>query len=217
MDTTNDNRKQGFQLILSGILIGLAYEILTVLFNNLDVISSSFLFSFSVALFNALFMGILAYLILKNEFFTWFKHFSVKWILIGIPLLFVISTLSGSVWSLISNTTASNSINSILSWGYIVKYIPFMLLGEELLSISILYGAWKKLNWRFWQASLLCAILFSVWHLTAYDFNLLQCLVTIIPARLMLNYLFKKTNSIWVTLIVHIAFDVISFLPILLK
>ncbi|WP_437123410.1 CPBP family glutamic-type intramembrane protease [Listeria monocytogenes] len=41
--------------------------------------------------------------------------------------------------------------------------------------------------------------------------------MTLAPARLILNYLFKKTNSVWVTFIVHFIFDFIAFLPILLK
>ncbi|WP_408605956.1 CPBP family intramembrane glutamic endopeptidase [Anaerosporobacter mobilis] len=63
----------------------------------------------------------------------------------------------------------------------------------------------------------LCAALFAVWHLPSYGNNLPQALITIIPARLVLNYLFKKTDLIWVTWVVHVSFDIISFLPILLK
>lgn len=217
METQLSNRKQGWQLIASGIVIGLLFQLLSVLISHLNNSALATLLANLGSGFNAVAMGLLIYLIIKEEFFDWFKHFSVKWIIIGVPTLLLVSTLSGSIWTAVAGPMAENSVNSTLSWSYVVTNVPFMLLGEELLSIGILYGAWKKLNWQFWQASLLCAFLFAVWHLSSYDFNLLQCLVTIIPSRLVLNYLFKKTDSIWVTLIVHIAFDVLAFVPTLIN
>ncbi|KGL46187.1 CPBP family intramembrane metalloprotease [Listeria sp. SHR_NRA_18] len=211
MNHSVEGQKQGYLVLLSAIVVGVAYQFLPFIFpqtSYLEVIG---------AFFNLTFMFILLYIILKEEFLDWFKHFSIKWILIGIPFLFIVGTLAGSLWSAVAGGMTSNDINSVLSWEYVMRNVPFMLLGEELLSIGILYAAWKKLNWKFWQATMLCSILFALWHLPAYDYNALQCLVTIIPSRLVLNYLFKKTNSIWVTWIVHIAFDVITFLPILLK
>lgn len=217
MNNTEENKKQGIVLMGSGIVIGILYQLLIVLSTNIEFSKSlsPFLTLFG-SLFNAVAMGGVLYLTIGNEFMAWFKHFSLKWLLIGIPLLFATGTVMSLIWSALAGSVASNSINSVLSWSYIIRNVPVMLLGEELLSIGILYGAWKKLNWQFWQASLLCAVLFAAWHITAYDFNLLQCLVTIIPSRLVLNYLFKKSNSIWVTVIVHITFDVISFLFVLL-
>ncbi|MGX7244514.1 CPBP family intramembrane glutamic endopeptidase [Enterococcus quebecensis] len=204
-------KKQGFSLAFGIILVGILYQLLPILFTVTPVLDFFSIF------FNAVLAGSLSYLILKNEFIDWFKHFSFKWILIGIPTLFLTSLLFGNLWQLIAGTPPSaNSVNDSLTWSYVVTHIPIMILGEELLSIPLLYSTWKKWNWKFWQASLFCSILFAVWHLTAYDFNLLQILVTIIPSRLVLNYLFKKSHSIWVTWLVHVAFDTLSFLPILL-
>ncbi|WP_430535104.1 type II CAAX endopeptidase family protein [Listeria rocourtiae] len=205
------NKKQGYLIILSAILVGVAYQMLP-----LTMLQTDYLEIIS-AFFNGCIMLIVLYILLKAEFLDWFQHFSVKWLLIGIPFLVVVGTVAGSLWSAIAGGVTENDVNSVLSWGYVIKNVLFMLLGEELLSIGILYAAWKKLNWKFWQATLLCSILFALWHLPSYDYNLLQCLVTIIPSRMVLNYLFKKSNSIWVTWIVHIAFDLITFLPILLK
>lgn len=205
------NKKQGYLIILSAILVGVAYQMLP-----LTMLQTDYLEIIS-AFFNGCIMLIVLYILLKAEFLDWFQHFSVKWLLIGIPFLVVVGTVAGSLWSAIVGGVTENDVNSVLSWGYVIKNVLFMLLGEELLSIGILYAAWKKLNWKFWQATLLCSILFALWHLPSYDYNLLQCLVTIIPSRMVLNYLFKKSNSIWVTWIVHIAFDLITFLPILLK
>ncbi|MBC1435525.1 CPBP family intramembrane metalloprotease [Listeria rocourtiae] len=211
MDNLSVNKKQGYLIILSAILVGVAYQMLP-----LTMLQTDYLEIIS-AFFNGSIMFILLYILLKAEFLDWFQHFSIKWLLIGIPFLVVVGTVAGSLWSAIAGGVAENDVNSVLSWGYVIKNVLFMLLGEELLSIGILYAAWKKLNWKFWQATLLCSILFALWHLPSYDYNLLQCLVTIIPSRMVLNYLFKKSNSIWVTWIVHIAFDLIAFLPVLLK
>lgn len=204
-------KKQGSFLVIGIILIGLFYQLLPIVF------TVSPLLDFIGIFFNAVLAGALAYFILKNEFNDWFKHFSFKWILIGIPVLFLTSLLFGNLWQLLSGKAPSaNTIDASLTWGYVLTHVPVMLLGEELLSITLLYAAWKKWNWSFWQASLFCSTLFALWHLTAYDFNILQILVTIIPSRLVLNYLFKKTDSIWVTWIVHLVFDTLSFLPVLL-
>ncbi|MBC1725913.1 CPBP family intramembrane metalloprotease [Listeria seeligeri] len=212
MESPLNIKKQGYWLFSSAILIGILYQLLPHIISNMATLE------FIGAYFNALFMGVIAYIILKAEFLDWFKHFSLKWLLIGAPLLIIISTIFSFIWAFISGQAAAeNSINDVLSWSYVLQYIPFMLLGEELLSISLLYAAWKKWNWKFWQASLLCSLLFAAWHLSAYDYNLLQCIVTLAPARLFLNYLFKKSNSIWVTFLVHLIFDTFAFLPILLK
>lgn len=80
-------------------------------------------------------MGILIYLIIKSEFLEWFKHFSFKWLIIGIPALFLTSAFMGSIWSIVAGNLAKNSVNSVLSWTYVMTSIPFMLIGEEFLSI----------------------------------------------------------------------------------
>ncbi|WP_207695753.1 hypothetical protein DOK67_0001540 [Enterococcus sp. DIV0212c] len=204
-------KKQGYSLAFGVIFIGILYQLLPIIFTVSPVLD------FFAIFFNAVLAGLLSYIILKDEFIDWFKHFSFKWLLIGIPLLFLTSLIFGNLWQLISGATpTANAINDSLTWTYVVTHVPIMILGEELLSIPLLYSAWRKWNWKFWQASLFCSTLFALWHLTAYDFNVLQILVTIIPSRLVLNYLFKKTDSIWVTWLVHLAFDTLSFLPVLL-
>lgn len=115
--------------------------------------------------FNVVIMFIVLLLLLKNEFLDWFKHFSFKWLLIGIPFLFIVGLLVGRLWSIMAGGHTGNSVENVLSWSYVIKHIPFMLMGEELLSIAVLYAAWKKLGWKFWQATLLCSVLFAVWHL----------------------------------------------------
>ncbi|MBC6296935.1 CPBP family intramembrane metalloprotease [Listeria sp. FSL L7-1517] len=211
MENTLSDKKQGYWLFFSAIIIGILFLLLPHIISNIEMLT------FIGAIFNALCMGIVAFIILKATFLDWFKHFSFKWILIGAPAIFIISSIFNYLWAYFAGATIENSINSVLTWSYVFTTIPFMILGEELISISLLFAAWKKWNWKFWQASLLTSFLFATWHLTSYDFNFLQCIITLVPARLILNYLFKKTNSIWVTFIVHFIFDLLAFLPILIQ
>nr|WP_240458697.1 CPBP family intramembrane glutamic endopeptidase [Virgibacillus sp. Bac330] len=203
--------KQGTVLVVGTIFIGVCYQLIPVFFTmnpTLEVVST---------IFNAFLGGILAYVVLRGEFIDWFKHFSLKWVILGSILMIITGVVLGNLYTfLVNDSIEQNTVTSVLSWNYFITHVPFLLMGEELLSIPLLYGIWKKWGWKFWQASLLSALLFSVWHLAAYNFNLLQILILITPSRLILNYLFKKTNSILVAWIVHILFDLFAFLPFLL-
>lgn len=205
-------RKIGLILVFSVIVVGVLYQLL-----NLVPISMKILDPISVV-FNAALIGAISFAILKDEFTEWYKHFSVKWIIIGIPFLLLASMVGGKIWQVISGAgLTANSINDMLTWKYVISHIPFMLMGEELLSITLLYALWKKISLKFWQASVICSILFALWHLTAYSYNVPQILITLTAPRLVLNYVFKKSNSIWSSWIVHIVFDTLTFIPFLIK
>ncbi|MBS5952061.1 MAG: hypothetical protein KIC47_17420 [Clostridium sp.] len=51
----------------------------------------------------------------------------------------------------------------------------------------------------------------------AYGYNVLQILITLTAPRLVLNYVFKNSNSIWSNWIVHIVFNTLTFIPFLIK
>lgn len=209
-DRTTTNK--ALILILGVIAIATAYQFLHFIpvdMKILDPVS---------AVFNMVLTSILAFAVLKDDFTEWFKHFSIKWTIITIPVLVITSMVCGEVWRLISDGgRTENTINSVITWKYVISHTPFMLMGEEILSITLLFALWKKLNLRFWQASLICAVLFAFWHIASYGYNVPQILITIIAPRLILNLAFKKSDSIWTTWVVHVAFDTITFLPILLK
>ena len=205
-------RKKGLILVFSVIVVGVLYQLL-----NLVPISLKILDPIS-AVFNVVLIGIISFTILKDEFTEWYKHFSFKWIIIGLPVLLLSSMICGSIWKMVSGTgLTANSINDMLTLKYVISHVPFILMGEELLSITLLYALWKKFDLKFWQASLICSILFALWHLTAYGYNVPQILITLTLPRLVLNYVFKKSNSIWSSWIVHICFDVLTFIPFLIK
>lgn len=153
-------------MIISVIVLGVSYQLLSLL-----PISMKILDPISVV-FNMILIGIISFIILKDEFTEWYKHFSIKWIIIGIPFLLLASVIRGNIWKVISGTgLTANSINDMLTLKYVISHVPFMLMGEELLSITLLYALWKKFNLKFCQASLICSILFAIWHLTAYGYN----------------------------------------------
>ncbi|CBY64116.1 similar to CAAX amino terminal membrane protease family protein, N-terminal part [Listeria monocytogenes SLCC2376] len=139
MENTLSFKKQGYWLFSSAIIIGVLFLLLPHIISNIGVLE------FIGAFFNALCMGVIAFIILKAEFLDWFKHFSFKWILIGAPALIIISSIFNIAWAYFAGSTTENGINSVLTWSYVFTSIPFMLLGEELLSISLLYAAWKKM------------------------------------------------------------------------
>lgn len=89
-------------------------------------------------------------------------------------------------------------------------------MGEELLSTNII-NALEEKGLDFKWASLICAILFALWHIPAYGFHLAQLLITLVPIRLVLNYVWKKSNSIWVSWICHYLYDCIGFIQFFAK
>ena len=209
---TKTNTKNALILILGVIAVAVTYQFLALLPVDMQILDPI------GAVYNLVLTGVLALVVLKREFAEWFRHFSVKWTLLTVPSLIVASLVCGKLWQMVSGgTLTENAINSMLTWKYVITHTPFMLMGEELLSITLLYALWKKLELKFWQASLICAVLFAFWHITSYGYNVLQILVTIVAPRLILNFAFKKSGSIWTIWAAHVAFDTISFLPLLLK
>ncbi|MBS5952062.1 MAG: hypothetical protein KIC47_17425 [Clostridium sp.] len=47
--------------------------------------------------FNAALIGVISLAILKDEFTEWYKRFSFKWIIIGIPFLLLSSIVDGKI------------------------------------------------------------------------------------------------------------------------
>ncbi len=88
--------------------------------------------------------------------------------------------------------------------------------GEELLSTNLLLALQKKGLSFFWS-SVICSVLFALWHIPAYGFHPAQLLITLMPARLALNYVWKKSNSVWVSWICHFLYDSLGFISFLGK
>ncbi|SIR22108.1 hypothetical protein SAMN05878494_3151 [Bacillus cereus] len=168
------------------------------------------------ALWNLVLCGIIGYYFLGKISLDQFKHFNFKVLLWGLPLTVIVGFVSNLIFHYFFGSATENSISGVISIYMILFRIPFMLMGEELLNTNLIISL-EKLGLKFSTASIISSVLFAFWHIPAYGFVPLQLLITIIPIRLALNYVWKKSNSVWVSWICHLAFDIVGFLPMLFK
>ena len=167
-------------------------------------------------LFNMVFAGLIGFFFFKEQFLQQFKHFKFKVLLYGVPLTMVTGIVFGLIFHAIAGKPTTNTIDSTLSMMMIFTQVPFMLMGEELLSTNLLIALENK-GLSFKVASVIVSILFAFWHTTAYGFHPLQLLLTLMPIRLVLNFVWKRSNSVWVSWICHYLFDLLSMIPVALK
>ncbi|TKI35481.1 CPBP family intramembrane metalloprotease [Bacillus cereus] len=206
---TNKQNNAILLLILT-IVVGITYYFLVYL-----PIKSSLLYILGI-IWNAMFAGTIGYILLRKDFTEQFKHFSWKTLAWGLPLTLFVGISSSLIYQAVIGPTTTNSIGSVITLQMILLRIPFMILGEELLSTNILLALEKK-GISFMWASIICAILFALWHVPAYGWHPLQLICTLAPTRLALNYVWKKSNSVWVSLACHFLFDCITFIQFFVK
>ncbi|MBM6648494.1 CPBP family intramembrane glutamic endopeptidase [Bacillus sp. RIT 809] len=199
-------------LLALGLLIisGIVYQLFAFLGDNMPEVLEMIL----EALWNVALCGIIGYYFLGEISLDQFKHFKFKTLLWGVPLTIIVGMGSSLIFSYIFEPATKNSVAGVISISMILYRVPFMLMGEELLCTNIII-ALQKLGLKFGTASLICSVLFALWHIPAYGFVPMQLLITIIPVRLALNYIWKNSKSIWISWICHLIFDIISFIPML--
>lgn len=201
-------------LLALGLLIisGIVYQLFAVLGGNIPEVLGMIL----ETLWNVVLCAIIGYYFLGKISLEQFKHFNFKTLLWGVSLTIIVGTASSLIFSYIFEPATKNSVAEVISISMILFRVPFMLMGEELICTNIII-ALQKLGLKFGTASLICSVLFALWHIPAYGFVPMQLLITIIPVRLALNYIWKNSKSIWVSWICHFIFDCISFVPMLFK
>ncbi|PDZ04207.1 CPBP family intramembrane metalloprotease [Bacillus cereus] len=168
------------------------------------------------ALWNLVLCGIIGYYFLGKISLEQFKHFKFKTLLWGLPLVVIVGVISGVIFNYIFEPATKNSVAEVISISMILFRVPFMLMGEELICTNVMI-ALQKLGLKFGTASIICSVLFALWHIPAYGFVPMQLLITIIPIRLALNYVWKKSNSVWVSWICHYIYDSFAFIQFFLK
>lgn len=168
------------------------------------------------ALWNLLLCLTIGYYFLGKISLEQFKHFKFTTLLWGLPLTIIVGMGSSIFYSYLFEPTTQNSVAQVINVSMILFRIPFMLMGEELLCTNVII-ALQKLGLKFGTASIICSVLFALWHVPAYGFVPMQLLITIVPVRLLLNYIWKNSKSVWVSWICHVTFDIIGFIPMLLK
>lgn len=167
-------------------------------------------------LFNVVLAGSVGYFLLEEQFLEQFKHFKFKVLLYGLPLTIIIGIAFSLMYQVIAGTPTTNNISETISILFIATQVPFMLMGEEILSTNLLLALQNK-GVKFIYASILVSILFAAWHVTAYGLHPFQLLFTLSPLRLFLNFIWKRSNSVWVSWICHLIYDLLSLIPMALK
>ena len=203
-------KKRSLYLFFLTLIIGLAYQFLP--YSGLDQTVLDVVGS----IWNVLLAGLAAFYLTKSDFLQQFKQLKFFALLWGIPLTFAVGIGFSTLYNLFIAQATTNSIGSVITIQMVVLQVPFMLMGEEVLSTNILIALQKRGLSFFWS-SIICGILFALWHIPAYGFHPVQLLATLLPTRLALNYIWKKTGSIWNSWICHFVYDLIGFIGFFVK
>ena len=205
-----EKSKNGVPLFVLTLAIGLGFQLIPTLL-NLGV-----LWLVVGTVWNAALCAIAGYLLLGDRFTEQFKHFKWKVLAWGLPLTFAIGIGSGVIYHALFGAASQNSIADVITVQMIIIQVPLMLLGEELLSTNVLL-ALEEMGLPFKWASLICGVLFGLWHIPAYGPNILQLVITLMPVRLALNYIWKKSESVWVSWLCHFLYDCLGFIGFFAK
>lgn len=164
-------------------------------------------------------------IIFGKQALSWFGKPQGKYIKIIIACLLinaVWSMLGGALVSLIFGDASSHG-NSAYGNYFLIFFVPFMLMGEELFSIGILETLRTKWGISTLISSLVTAAIFGLIHFNTYNGgDILRTIIQILlvqgVARLILNYAYLKTKCIWTSYAVHLIFDLffLFVLPLVL-
>lgn len=155
-------------------------------------------------------------LIFGKQALTWFSKPQGKYIRI-----IIFCVLLNSVWSMLGGGlitaifgNSGSHANSAYGNYFMLVFIPFMLMGEELFSIGILETLRTKWGISTIASTLFTAVIFGLIHFNTYNGgNVLRTIIQILllqgVGRLILNYSYIKTRSIWSSYAVHLIFDMI--------
>ena len=151
------------------------------------------------------------------------------WVLVFFIFAYIVSVLSGMIsqklfGSVSGNAAAGLTMNTPNVW-LIFIYQRFssaiQIMGEEFLAIMPLLAVTQLVSAIHWTHPLLwgniaSALIFSLLHLSTYDYNLGYVILGLAFTRLVLNWAFIKTDNMWVSFLVHFLFDTLAFLMLLL-
>ncbi|MGX7202785.1 hypothetical protein BCR22_09830 [Enterococcus plantarum] len=163
-----------------------------------------------------------------KQLYSPLKKGSVKIIMIAYVLSWVTALLANVLAGAIGQPTAANPIVYEFSHGLVpaltlLGKTLFMLAGEEIITtiplillvhIALQYKVERKT--AIIGSVILTNLMFGSLHLSTYDWNWFQCLVVIGLTRIPFTWATLKTNSIWAGTIIHIAFDWLIFIGVIL-
>ncbi|WP_430600962.1 CPBP family intramembrane glutamic endopeptidase [Enterococcus sp. DIV0008] len=209
-DVFKMKHKSAMYLFILTLVIGLTYQMLPY-----TPLSDSVL-SIVGTVWNVILAFGAGYFLLRRTFLEQFKHFRFVVLLWGVPFVILTGVFFSFIYAAIFGQPTTNSISETITVQMVFLQVPFMLMGEELLSTNLLLALQKK-GLSFVWSSIICSVLFALWHIPAYGFHPAQLLITLMPARLALNYVWKKSNSVWVSWICHFLYDSLKFISFLSK
>jgi membrane protease YdiL (CAAX protease family) len=204
-DVFKMKHKSATYLFILTLVIGLTYQMLPY-----TPLSDSVL-SIIGTVWNVILAFGVGYFLLRRTFLEQFKHFRFIVLLWGVPFVILTGVFFSFIYAAIFGQPTTNSIGETITVQMVFLQVPFMLMGEELLSTNLLLALQKK-GFSFLWSSIICSVLFALWHIPAYGFHPAQLLITLMPARLALNYVWKKSNSVWVSWICHFLYDGLGFI-----
>ena len=169
-----------------------------------------------ISLFSTFVGGLLGYWLIfgTDAFEGLFKRPHRGWLKWSVLMLvgnLVWSLGAGAIFQLLGLNLHANPV--VDTFGAMLPFIHFMLMGEELLSLALLNGARKFIPTIY--ASLFSAVVFGLIHFSTYwngqiGTTLLHILVIQGVARIFLNIAYLKANSIWGSWSTHLAFDLFT-------
>lgn len=204
-DVFKMKHKSTTYLFILTLVIGLTYQMLPY-----TPLSDSVL-SIIGTVWNVILAFGAGYFLLRRTFLEQFKHFRFIVLLWGVPFVILTGVFFSFIYAAIFGQPTTNSIGETITVQMVFLQVPFMLMGEELLSTNLLLAIQKK-GFSFLWSSIICSVLFALWHIPAYGFHPAQLLITLMPARLALNFVWKKSNSVWVSWICHFLYDGLGFI-----
>ncbi|WP_327149822.1 CPBP family intramembrane glutamic endopeptidase [Nocardia sp. NBC_01329] len=146
-------------------------------------------------------------------------------IMLGIGVLNVLVTFAiGLLVHAFFDVDPNPAVEGLRDTGAVERIVFFLctvpqLFGEELVTVlpllALLYAGTHRFGWSRRTALVVAwvvtAVIFALLHLPTYDWNIVQCLLIIGPARLILSTAYLWTKNIWVSTGAHIVNDWILF------
>ncbi|MFD2307112.1 CPBP family intramembrane glutamic endopeptidase [Enterococcus termitis] len=215
-----DRKVKVIPAIISILLLGGAFY---------SLVNTTFILNFCIILIAGL-IGI--YLMYGwdgiKKLYSPLKKGSTKIILIAYILSWVTSLLAKFLAESIGQPTADNPIVSQFNHGLgtalsMFGRTLFMLPGEEIITmIPLILLVHVALHYNIERKTaiigsvILTSLMFGALHLSTYDWNWFQCLIVIGLTRIPFTWATLKTDSLWAGTIIHIAFDWLIFIGVLL-
>lgn len=179
------------------------------------------LFSISLTIFAPIYFIFIARYYRKNNKIKKTVLNSIKLILIFVLIDFVLSGISIPFVELFSTTKENSNFdtftfNSIKEVVIIFISLLWSLAGEEGGKIAfylyfneiIVLDSFNN-KFKYWAIWLIGSIVFGLLHLTAYDYNLYQCIFVIGLPSIIYGFLWKKTENPKVLWLTHLIYDYI--------